>query len=89
MGTKEKLKLQNKTLREINEAKEGAMKLQVQETDELRNENRELRTLLTRVYYAASKGLGTLKEHNPDIGLKLGKELHRTKIKYLNHEHRN
>ena len=89
MATKEKLKSQNQKLREINEAKEKAMVIQVKETDELRNENRELRTLLTRIYYASVKGLHFVKEQDPKLGEKLGKELHRTKIKYLKHDHRN
>lgn len=79
----------NGKLRKQIEDKENAMKLQMEQTDELRNENRELRTLLTRVYWQAVKGLPVLKEHAPEVGLKLGKELHRTKVKYLETPHRN
>ncbi len=78
-----------KELNALIQDKERSNKLQIEETDKLRNDNRELKTLLTRIYWASIKSLDTVKEHHPDVGMKLGKELHRTKIKFLKIPHRN
>ena len=78
-----------KRLKAIVKDKENAMRQQIEYTDEFRNDNREMRTLLTRLYYAVAKTLPLVKEHDEALGMKLGKEMHRTKVKYLNQEPRN
>lgn len=69
--------------------KEDSARIQIEYTDELRNDLREMRTLLTRLYYASSKVLNIVKEHEPLLADKLGKEMRVTKHRFLNQEHRN
>jgi hypothetical protein len=69
--------------------KEQSAITQIAYTDELRNDNREMRTLLTRLYYASSRVLKVVTEHDPVSGERLGKEMRKTKARFLNQEHRN
>jgi len=63
--------------------------VQIAMTDELRQENKELRAILTRLYYRSAKVLGLVKEHDVNNANKLGKEMHIVKSRFLRVPHRN
>ena len=75
-----------KYLNKIIQDKEQAMSLQIKETDRIRQENLEIRTLLKRLYWLNTKVSDTIKQHQPKIFGKYVKELSRIKIRFLKQE---
>jgi hypothetical protein len=63
--------------------KEQANLLQIKETDALRQELKETKAILTRLYYRATKVIGIVKEVDDDAATKLGKEMTTVRSRYL------
>jgi ABC-type proline/glycine betaine transport system ATPase subunit len=69
--------------------KEQSNLKQIAMTDELRQENKELKAILTRLYYGATKVITLVKTHDMDNALKLGKIMYHVKSRFIKLPHRN
>lgn len=78
-----------KDLRKQLHDKEQSNQQQIKYTDELRQENKELRSILTRLYYGAAKVISVVKVHDIDLANKLGKAMYHVKTRFLKTSHRN
>jgi hypothetical protein len=68
--------------------KEQSNLKQIAMTDELRQENKELKAILTRLYYGATKVITLVKTHDMNTALKLGKTMHHVKSRFIKLPHR-